>query len=59
MPFKKISKDKFVSPSGRKFTAKQVKLYYATGGFKKVSLKNHGENKSGKSQYNYYNKHIV
>ena len=39
MPFKKISKDKFVSPSGRKFTAKQVKLYYATGGFKKSKLK--------------------
>ena len=39
MPFKKISKDKFVSPSGRKFTSKQVKLYYATGGFKKSKLK--------------------
>ena len=39
MPFKKISEDKFVSPSGRTFNAKQVKLYYATGGFKKSKLK--------------------
>jgi len=35
MPFKKIAPNKYVSPSGRKWTAKQVKLYYATGGFKK------------------------
>jgi hypothetical protein len=39
MPFKKISKDQFVSPSGRTFNAKQVKLYYATDGFKKSKLK--------------------
>jgi len=35
MPFTKISKNKYKSPSGRIFTAKQVKLYYATKGFKK------------------------
>jgi len=34
MPFKKVGKDKYVSPSGRIFTKKQVKLYYATSGFK-------------------------
>ncbi len=33
MPFKKVGKNEYVSPSGRKFTAKQVKLYYATKGF--------------------------
>jgi len=39
MPFKKIAsgknKGKYKSPSGRIFTASQVRLYYATGGFKK------------------------
>jgi hypothetical protein len=34
MPFKKIGPDTYVSPSGRKFTTAQVKLYYATNGFK-------------------------
>ena len=34
MPFKK-SGDKYVSPSGKKFTKKQVKLYYTTDGFTK------------------------
>ena len=33
MPFKKIPGTKlYKSPSGRKFTIKQVKLYYAKGG---------------------------
>lgn len=36
MPFKKISRGKgrgkYKSPSGRVFTKKQVRLYYATGG---------------------------
>ncbi len=31
MPFKKEG-DHYVSPSGRKFTKKQVALYYATNG---------------------------
>lgn len=35
MPFTKISSGKYRSPSGRTFTSKQVKMYYATGGFKK------------------------
>jgi len=35
MPFKKIGKNEYKSPSGRIFTSKQVKLYYATEGFTK------------------------
>ena len=35
MPFKKIGKNKNQSPSGRVFTDAQVRLYYATDGFKK------------------------
>jgi uncharacterized protein YaiI (UPF0178 family) len=34
MPFTKVGKNKYKSPSGRIFTEKQVKMYYATGGFK-------------------------
>ena len=35
MPFKKRKGGGYRSPSGRKFTKKQVALYYATGGFKR------------------------
>lgn len=39
MPFKKITsgkkKGKYRSPSGRTYTSKQVKAYYATGGWKR------------------------
>ena len=35
MPFKKIKGGKYKSPSGRKYTKKQVVAYYATGGFKR------------------------
>jgi hypothetical protein len=39
MPFKKIksgkNKGKYKSPSGKIWTAKQVKAYYATDGFKR------------------------
>ena len=39
MPFTKIrsgkNRGKYRSPSGRKWTKKQIALYYATGGFKK------------------------
>lgn len=35
MPFTKIGRNKYVSPSGRKWTKKQVVAYYATGGFKR------------------------
>lgn len=38
MPFKKVGRNKNVSPSGKVFTDKQVKLYYATDGFKKSKL---------------------
>lgn len=31
MPFKRVG-NKYVSPSGRKFTKKQVALYYSLGG---------------------------
>jgi len=34
MPFKKTGANSYVSPSGRKFTKKQVVAYYATDGFK-------------------------
>lgn len=34
MPFKKVGKDTYKSPSGKKYTKKQVKAYYATDGFK-------------------------
>ena len=36
MPFKKVGKNKFKSPSGRTFTGAQVRKYYATDGFKKA-----------------------
>lgn len=42
MPFKKIGANKYRSESGKIYTEAQVKLYYATDGFKKkpkVSLK--------------------
>ncbi len=35
MPFTLIGNGKYKSPSGRTFTAKQVKMYYATNGFTK------------------------
>lgn len=35
MPFKKTGPNRYKSPSGKKFTKKQVIAYYATGGFKR------------------------
>ncbi len=32
MPFKKVGPNEYRSPSGKKFTTKQVKYYYATKG---------------------------
>ena len=32
MPFRKIGKDHYVSPSGRDYNYSQVKLYYSNGG---------------------------
>lgn len=41
MPFKKTGANSYTSPSGRKFTKKQVELYYAQGGkFPKKRKKN-------------------
>jgi hypothetical protein len=39
VPFKKVGKNKYVSPSGKKYTKKQVRMYYATKGFKKSLIK--------------------
>lgn len=39
MPFLKQKNGKYKSPSGRIFTGKQVKMYYATDGFKKKPKK--------------------
>ena len=39
MPFRKVDTNKYVSPSGRTFTRKQVALYYATDGFKNMKKK--------------------
>jgi hypothetical protein len=40
MPFRKIGSGKYVSPSGRKWTKKQVIAYYASGGtFSKAKKK--------------------
>ena len=38
MPFKKRGKN-YCSPSGKKYTAKQVKAYYATKGWKRKPRK--------------------
>jgi len=35
MPFKKSGSGTYTSPSGKKYTKKQVRLYYATKGFTK------------------------
>jgi len=45
MPFKKIGRNKYVSPSGRKWNKKQIALYYATDGFTKKSKKKGGGKK--------------
>lgn len=39
MPFRKTSRGKYKSPSGRTFTKRQVKAYYATKGFKRKPRK--------------------
>ena len=39
MPFKKVGKNRYRSPSGKIFTLKQVRAYYATGGFKREPRK--------------------
>lgn len=39
MPFTKTGPNSYKSPSGRTFSKAQVKLYYASGGFKPAKLK--------------------
>jgi hypothetical protein len=52
MPFTKVSGGKFKSPSGKKYTKKQVALYYANDGFpsrpKKAAKKRKPRKKSTK-----------
>jgi len=38
MPFKRRGKY-YYSPSGRRYTKKQVQMYYATSGFQKSKIK--------------------
>lgn len=38
MPFRKVGPNQNVSPSGKTFTDKQVRTYYATDGFQKPAL---------------------
>jgi len=35
MPFRKVKSGKYKTPSGRTYTARQVRAYYATGGWKR------------------------
>jgi len=35
VPFRKVGRDDYVSPSGKHYTARQVRAYYATGGFRR------------------------
>lgn len=39
MPFKKVGRNRYKSPSGRTFTKKQVRFYYASGGTFKRSAR--------------------
>jgi len=39
MPFKKVGNNKYLSPSGKKLTGSQVRMYYATDGFTKKPKK--------------------
>lgn len=39
MPFKKVGKNKYKSPSGRTYTKKQVVAYYASDGWTKKRKK--------------------
>lgn len=39
MPFRKVGRNSYRSPSGKKYTAKQVRAYYATRGFRRKPRK--------------------
>jgi len=41
MPFHKVKGGKYKSPSGRTYTARQVRAYYATDGWKRRPKKRH------------------
>lgn len=43
MPFIKVGKNKYRSTSGRKYTGKQVRAYYATGGFRRKPRRKKGK----------------
>ena len=42
MPFTRTGKNRYRSPSGRSYTSRQVRAYYATGGFKRKPKKKKG-----------------
>lgn len=46
MPFKKMGKDKYVSPSGKHYTLKQVVAYHASEGWRHVIRKSPKRKKS-------------
>lgn len=61
MPFTKVGTNEYKSPSGRKFTTKQVKMYYATNGFTKkkkakISVNNKLKGALGSSEFTKNNK---
>ena len=39
MPFRKTAKGKYKSPSGKTYTARQVRAYYATAGWRRKPRK--------------------
>jgi len=39
MPFVRTGRNRYRSPSGRKYTARQVRAYYATAGFRRKPRK--------------------
>lgn len=48
MPFKKVGPDDYVSPSGKHYSARQVRAYYATEGFRRTPTKGTRKKKGGK-----------
>jgi hypothetical protein len=50
MPFKKRKGGGYVSPSGRRFTKKQVALYYANGGKFPKGPKGRSHKKKGRKR---------
>ena len=41
MPFRKTGRGKYNSPSGRVYTARQVRAYYATRGWRRKPRRKH------------------